>query len=279
MKKIISIVMLLAIVVTMMAGCGVKPSANQSSGNGGNDGFGGSKTTSAPAASAAHSSSSGGSSSGGSSGSPKNASDGYTKYEDVKGTSYDRISDKIGENPELALTAGMSIVAVSMVDINLIFISVLTGTDPNSAKMALAVLGIKDADVKVSGDTYTLAYTDADGKKVKQTCKYNAAKDQMTSSTFDESGKETMFFEYTDLGNDTYASQYYSVTDGKGSIVLCYFNKTNISAYGMGDAKEKPASILNTSKFSEDFVKTASSYYILKDDKITVSDNGTVKTY
>lgn len=209
-----------------------------------------------------------------------NPSEGYNNYSTVKSDAYTRISDKTESYTDISFTVLMNMASIALVDMQLIPLTVFTGQDEAIIGSALSVMGMTNVDISSSGDTYTITYTDAEGTSITQTCEYDASSDQLASSVADGSGSEIMFFEYVNLG-EAYVSQYYyySETDGLYYVVTAYFNDSNIAAFGISTASSKPASILGGSGFSEEFVINDEMYMILKDDVLTVFENGTVTTH
>ena len=143
-----------------------------------------------------------------------------------------------------------------------------------STQAAMAFLGMKDVKITTDGSGYTITYKDGTGVAAKQTCQYDAGKDQLTTTMYDADSNITMFFEYVNLGDHTYAAQYYYPTDGKFQVIRAYFDTSDVAAFGSLNAAEKPASILGKSGLGEDFVKNEASYFILKGGKLTTFDQG-----
>lgn len=202
--------------------------------------------------------------------------DAYAKYAGAKSSAYDRINAKLEEHQELYLSVGMALFPVAMIDLSLIPLTVV-GLD--DAGMALSMLGIANVAVDKSGDTYSVAYKDDQGRTVALTCEYDPASDSMRSiSTRD--GQELLLFEYARSG-DGYASQYY-VWDEESkdySWITGFFNETDIAAFGVSTVAQKQASIFKGKGLTKDFVINKDGYFILEGDKLTVLENGQAKTY
>ncbi|MGI6175150.1 MAG: hypothetical protein ACOYJC_03075 [Christensenellales bacterium] len=209
----------------------------------------------------------------GSTGTP---SAGYSKYVEIKGLSYERISKKLEEHEELALSVGMAILPVVMVDLSLIPLTVL-GVEGGEA--ALGILSAQDVKIQQNGSVYSITYKDNEGKSIEQTCEYDKTADSMKSMVMQD-GKETIFFEYVNLG-ESYASQYYtSDTDsGDYTLITCFFDESSITAFGIETTNKKPDSIFGNASPTSEFVINDDMYFILEDNQLTVLTDGEMKTY
>jgi hypothetical protein len=202
-----------------------------------------------------------------------NPQTGFSNYSTVKGEAIDRIYTASESSDELSMSVAMSMMSIAMVDLGMLSLSIL-GEDPQIAASALSMFGYSDVDVKVSGNTYVVTYTDTEGVQMKQTCEYDTSKDQLTSTLYDGNGAVSMFFEYVNLG-DAYAAQYYYPDSDTYYVIRAYFDADNIAAFGSASSAAEPDSIFGGSSFDEKFVINDESYMILKDGKLTVFDNGT----
>ncbi len=205
---------------------------------------------------------------------PDTPSDSYGVYVTVKSNAIQRISDKIEGNDELSLTVGLGMLPVTMIDLSLLPLSVLS---MEGAESALAMFGMTTADISRNGNDYSITYSDREGKTFTQTCSYDPAADTLQSSVL-EGGIETLFFEYVRVGNGYAAQYYYDNGDGKYKTITMFFNDTDTIAYGIMSSDEKPASIKGGS-LTVDFVKNDESYCIMQGDALTVFDKGEAKSY
>jgi hypothetical protein len=281
MKKIATVIMLLAVTLSMLSGCfripkdiiqQLKPSAADSQATaesaesprdddaqGGDNGA--SDASNAPASLTT----------------AKNPSQGYQNYLAVKGDAIDRITKAAETSDALNMTVTMSVLGYSMMDLSLLWLTLFTD-DIMSTETAMAFFGMKDVKVTSDGSGYTITFKDSDGASAKQTCQYDAGKDQLTSTMYDADNNVTIFFEYVNLGDHTYAAQYYTPEDGEFKIVRAYFDTSDVAAFGSVTASEKPASIIGKSGLDEDFVKNEESYFVLKGGELTVFDQGESST-
>ena len=209
-----------------------------------------------------------------------NPSDSYAKYTELKSAAYDRINDKLSasEDPEIAM-ASMSLLPVIMSDLTLLPLTVLTA-DQQAAGIALSMLGMKDVKIAQNSKEYTITYANEDGDTFTQTCVYDKATDSMQSTlSGSKSDGETMYFEYTRAGKG-YASQMFSKNDDGGyTLVLCFFDDSNIAAFGVKSVDSKPASIIGSgASLNKDFVKNDEMYAIFEVDALTIMQDGTEKT-
>lgn len=208
-------------------------------------------------------------------GAPTNPSESFGVYAEVKGAALQRVTDKIADNSDLSLSVGMGMLPVTMVDLSLLPLTVLS---VEGAESALEMFGMTGVEVTHNGNDYSVSYSDSEGNKLVQTCKYDPATDSMQSSTSDGTN-ETIFFEYVRVGGG-YASQYYIRNeDGTFMTITTFFNDTDTMAYGMTSSATKPASIIGNTSLTVDFVKNDEVYCILQGDALTVFENGETKTY
>jgi len=209
----------------------------------------------------------------------KNAStpaEAYEKYIDAKSKAFERLTSKIEEHEDLAFTAGLAILPITLVDLSLLPLTIV-GMEGGEA--ALEMMGMGDINVDRSGDVYTITYTDPEGNTITQTCEYDAKADSMRS-VISDGGKDSLIFEYVYTG-DGYASQYtvYSEDSGEYSHMKSYFNDTDFIGFGTQTVSGAPDSIFKKSGLTSDFVKSDESYFILEGDVMTIFMDGETKTY
>lgn len=265
MKKIATIILLFVMMLSMLSGCFMIP-----------------KNTTGPSSSTQSGNSqdaqaTGNASDTGSIIPATNPSQGYNNYITIKSNATQRITDAAEKSDSLALTVSMNLMGVAFTDLYLIPLTVF-GSDAQAVQMALGFFGIKDVKYNGSGNEFSISYTDANGAIIKQTCTYDPAKDQMTSTVYDADGNISVFFEYVNQENNTYASQYYFLSNGSYEVMRAYFDQDNVAAFSTVTAAEEPASILGITGLNEDFVKNSEMYMILKDGKLTVFDKGATST-
>lgn len=271
MKKTITIFIALALAFSLLAGCAsVKPQA--------------SGTSAAPAVSGQPEASEqpSGEATQGTEvstpvGTPSDPTSSYQAYITMKSAAYDRLNSKLEANEDLYMSVGMSMLSVSMVDLALIPLTVVSAGEGSEA--ALEMLGMSGVEVTHNGNDYSVTYTDQQNGAVTLACKYDPATDSMQSTISDSTGAEKMFFEYVRAGNG-YASQYYTANDdGTFTTLTSFINDTDTAAFGMKATGGKPASILGNTSLTKDFVVNDEMYFILVGDSLTVLENGETKTY
>jgi len=212
----------------------------------------------------------------GSTGSPATPAEGYGKYVEMKSGAYERISAKIEVHDELALTVGMALLPVIMIDLSLIIVSVL-GMEGGEA--ALRMLAAEDVVVEQNGQVYSVTYTDEEGGKFLQTTEYFPDADAL-KSTITTDGTEAVFFEYTKAGNG-YASHYYTLNEESNdyTLITTFFDESNITAFGVATINAPPESIIGKSDLTSEFVVNDEMYVILENDILTALIDGELKTY
>ena len=202
----------------------------------------------------------------------------YEKYTEMKSNAYGNISGKIAEHNELALSAGMAILPMAMVDLTLIPLTII---GEKGGGMALAFLGMGDIDVKQKGNVYTITYNTSEDETITQICEYDAATDSMKSTiTNTEDSLTTLIFEYTKCGNG-YVSQY-AMKDGQGgdyTLTKMYFNEDGDITIGIETISGSPDSIFKKTGLTADFARNGSSYFALEGGTLTVFGDGETKTY
>ncbi|MGI5848684.1 MAG: hypothetical protein ACOX8Q_01215 [Christensenellales bacterium] len=208
---------------------------------------------------------------------PTSPSKSYAKYIDMKGTAYDRINAKLEENEDLHLSVGMSLLPITFVDLSLIPLTVLS-EEIKGAQAGLAKFGMTGVTIERNDQDYSITYSDQDGNRNIQTCVYDPATDSLQSCIANDAGKETMFFEYVKVGNG-YVSQYFMRNEDGYSKITSFFNESSLAAFGVETTDTKPDSIFKTGNQTVDFVKNDDLYFILKDNSLTVSENGQEKMY
>lgn len=265
MKKIAAIIALLAVMLSTQSGCFMIPKNTAG------------PSTSTPSGNSQDAQTTGSASDTGSIIPATNPSQGYNNYITIKSNATQRIMDAAEKSDSLALTVSMNLMGVTFTDLYLIPLTVF-GSDAQAVEMALGFFQIKDVKYNGSGNEFSISYTDANGATIKQTCTYDPAKDQMTSTVYDADGNISVFFEYVNQGNNTYASQYYFLSNGSYEVMRAYFDQDNVAAFSTVTAAEEPASILGKTGLNEDFVKNSETYMILKDGKLTVFDKGATST-
>lgn len=209
-------------------------------------------------------------------GPPAIPAEGYGKYIEMKSAAYDRISAKIEENDELALSVGLGLLPVAMIDLSLIPVSVL-GMEGGEA--ALRMMTSDDVVIEQNGQVYSVTYTDSEGAEYKQTAEFDPAADTLKSTVMMD-GKEAIFFEYTKAGNG-YASHYYTANEESNdfTLITTFFDESNITAFGVETVSSSPESILGKTDLTSEFVVNDEMYVILQDGVLTVMNEGELKTY
>ena len=208
---------------------------------------------------------------------PATISDSYKAYSDMKSAAYQSISEKIEQQDSLYLSVGMSLLAVVMVDLSFL---PLTMIGMEGGMSALAILGMNDVDVEQKGDSYTIAYTNAEGEKITQTCEYDAPSDSVRSViTLEGTLYDSLILEYARSG-EGYVCQYITqMENGDYDVLSMYFNGSGDVAIGMATTSAQPGSIYKKAGLDADFVLNDSSYFLLENGKLTVLIDGEIKTY
>jgi hypothetical protein len=261
-KKTISVALVFLLAAAMLTACG-SPAAN--GGSSSNPADTNASATSQPTAKAAAQA-----------GGAATISESFNNFEKVKGDALTRITTLTENNTDLAMFS-LTLLPFSVMDLTLLPLTVLS-EDTNAAAMALGVFGMSGIKIDKSGNTSTITYTDSTGKKTVQTSQFDAATESLKSTLTDDTGKETLFFEYVRIGTG-YAAQYYSVDSSGTQVYTAFFDATDVAAFGVKTTTEKPASIYGNTGVTVDIVKSADTYIIAQGAKVTTHENGVDKTY
>ena len=204
-------------------------------------------------------------------------SESYEKYLDIKSKAYEYISGIIEKDDTLALSVGMSLLPVAMIDLSLIPLTVV-GTG-SGAEMALRFMGMEGVKIDQSGNNYTITYSNKDGAPVVQTCEFDPGTDSVSSS-ITTAEIESLFFEYVKTGSG-YASQYTTLKKDSTDYTLmkCFFNDSDTAGFGFETVSGRPDSIYKNTALDSGFAVSREMYCILENDQLKVFRNGVLKTY
>ena len=200
----------------------------------------------------------------------------YERFLDAKADAYDSLAEKLDENMELSMTAGLELLAMAMVDLQAIDILFITDDKAETEAVAM-MMGYADVDVDYSGDNFSISYNWSDGSKSKSNGMYDKKTDSLTC-TWTIDGKETMMLEYVRYG-EGYAGQYFIIDeDGSLSVIKIIADGQDI-AVGMGKVDAKPTSIYNAAPSDYSFVEGNASVFIIKDGQGTSTMDGVEKLF
>jgi hypothetical protein len=157
----------------------------------------------------------------------------YNRFVAAKSAGYDTLSAKIEENDMIAMTIGMQMVAVTMIDMSALDLTFLS-EDEEASEMAAAMMNIEGFDITYSGQDFQMTYTGSEGQTIVVEGKYDGATDSLTA-TWTSDGSETLAVEYVTY-NDGYAGQYLTYdTDGTAGIIKVIVDGADIG-FGFSDA-------------------------------------------
>ena len=204
----------------------------------------------------------------------------YEKYTLMKSDAYRDISSAISEQAELALTVGLTLFPIVMVDLSLIPLS-LIGVEGGAE--TLSMLGMGNVEFEQQGNIYIITYSGSDGEVVTQTCEYDAASDSLKTVLSTQDGaQESLMLEYVKCG-DGYVSQYYMFDEysGEYSLYKMYFNSNRDMTIGIEAASSAgaPETIYKKSGLTADFALNNTQYIKFENGVLTVLQDGETKTY
>ena len=284
MKKLISIIAALALLLAFFAGCTVKkadkpddngnqtaPATQSSNQDNNNEG----DSTPEPTVDPGNTSDNGDSSAGYATGTP---SESYAKYLDAKSVALEKIYDKLDENSDETWMLSLTLLPITMVDLSMIPLSVFTSTDAAIVTGALEFFSYTDIDFNVSGNTYSLTYEDGNGEKTSLVCEYFSDPSAASCTMKDGNGTEIMFFEFVESGNGYLSQYFYSDESTGGNTMLKSYIDNNVITYGVKEANARPATIIN-SRQGADFVNDCDTVFIMEGDTLTVIEEGVETVY
>jgi hypothetical protein len=282
MKKLISMIAVFALLLTLFAGCTVKPSGNDDREDEDTQITSGNETDSAQTdspdepADIDEPEDEDDYESGFAAGTP---ADSYAKYLEAKTTAMEKIYTKLDEKPDETWALSLSLLPITMVDLSLIPLTVFSSADAAGVEAALSFFSYSNIDFDVSGNTYTLSYDDGNGVKTTLVCDYDPSKDALSSTMTDDTGANVMFFEFVKSGSG-YVSQYFypDETNGGYSLLVSYFDGS-VVAYGFKATNDKPASLLENPGIGRDILNGCDSTYVLDGDALTVNEEGEETVY
>jgi hypothetical protein len=263
MKKTISLLIAVLMLIALFAGCGGQSNTKPSTAdNEASENSAVSEKEAADVSEDAPANSSGDVVSGGT------AADSYTAYINAKGVVVNKIADGLTNNEDTALTA-MSVLGFTMADMALIPASFF-GLGEQSVESGLSMLSATDVQYTENGNSYTIAYkTVADEENASKAYSFSGTFDPATDSltcTASTDGVETITAEYhkTSFG---YVGQYYfSNEDGTTKLYLVAVDGED-GTIGISTTPGKPAAL--TGSESADFPKSCAEWYSVKGTTIT----------
>ncbi len=177
------------------------------------------------------------------------ASESYTAYLEAKNAVITKLTDGLSSNADVGM-AVLSFMGVDMIDLAVLPASFF-GLGQESVQMGLAMLGGTDVKYTENGNSYSVTYTDEEGKKYVFSGTYDAAADALvcTGST---DGSDDIYSEYrkTLFG---YVGQYYFLNDdGTTSVYMIAVDGEN-GTIGISSDADKPAAL--TGSEAPDFPK------------------------
>jgi len=255
MKKMISFLIVVLMLGVLFAGCGIQTNTNASSKV---DKEASEETVvSEEAALAEQTSGSPNTNVGGS------VAENYSTYLDAKNTVLVKLTDGLSTNPDTGM-AVLAFMGISMADLVMLPASMF-GQDQQAAEIGLGFMGAKGVTYSESGNSYTIAYSDEEGKAYVFSGTYDPAADALIcTATMD--GAENIYSEYrkTSFG---YVGQYYFLNDDGTTSVYMIAVDGEDGTIGISSIPGKPAAL--TGSESADFPKACEEWYSVTGTTIT----------
>lgn len=255
MKKIISFLIVVLMLCVLFAGCGGQANTNVLPA--GDKEASGDPATTKEAALAEQTPDAPKNSAGGS------VAESYTAYLDAKNVVLEKLVDGISNNPDTGMVA-LSFFGVSMADLVMLPASMF-GQDQQAAEIGLGFMGAQGVTYSENGNSYTIAYSEEDGKAYVFSGTYDPAADALICTATTD-GAENIYSEYrkTAFG---YVGQYYFLNDDGTTSIYKIAVDGEDGTIGISSIPGKPAAL--TGSESADFPKVCEEWYSVTGTTIT----------
>lgn len=202
--------------------------------------------------------------------------DSFNNYLTAKSNLVSNIITATGEDQSMAML-GMGLLGVTLMDMSLIPLTLVgLGEDPQTAALALKFLGAEGVEYSANGNAYKIQFKDSEGMTTAYDSKYDAGTGSLTS-TMTQDGQFYMLTEYTTT-KDGYAGLiYYKNSDGTFETVKVLTDANGTKGIiGMShNQTSQPATIFGKGDgVGADFGKDAEDWYVLANGKVSASVGG-----
>ncbi len=194
----------------------------------------------------------------------------YREYADAKNAAYDNTLTALIDEPDTFMQLEPKLMNAGTADMSVL--PLVSADGKEETIKYLESLRFTVADVKRSGEEYTIYFKDPDGEDYVLNMTYDASLEAMQSAVTDAAGNEITFFEYIKTA-DGYTAQYYFGGTAQYNWITVYVSE-NISAFGISESGSKPESLLISAALGIDYVKKCETYFILEAKKLTIFDDG-----
>ncbi len=254
MKKVLSLLVSLLLVLSLFSGCSKKDSAAQEAATIAQEAE---VVEEAAAADASYDAST------------NTASDFYSAYIDAKSKVVSKIMDGLSNNPDTVMTA-LSFIGATMSDLYLIP-AMYFGLGESSVASALAITGAQNVVYQENGNNYSISYLDTNDQDAVLTGTFDAGKSlTCVGST---NGTENVFSEVykTAFG---YVGQFYYIADDGTTTLYQFAISGEDGVVGMVNGGARPTALTGTE--GADFAASAPEWYAINGSTITgVTSDGT----
>jgi len=200
----------------------------------------------------------------------------YGRFMNAKGIGYDSLSSRMDDNIDLSMTAGLELLAMTMIDLEALALTLVT-QDLAASEMAGDMLGMQNLKIKNSGENFSLAYEGMQGEAYAAQGKYDGKTDSLTC-IWTKDGVETLTMEFVKYNNG-YAGQYFITNEeGKSSVIKVIIDGEDI-AVGMGDVDSKPSSIYKSAPGGFSFVEGCTSMFVIQGGQGVSTMDGVVTSF
>lgn len=270
MKKLISLLITIAMVLALFAGC--SGPAKSGADDDGRETASAEESKAAEEVSEEVSAEAPETSEAVSTGNP--VADSYTAYSNAKYVLIDKLTAALEQDPN-ALSAYMTIAGVSLADISLAPIAVM-GADAATVEASMAYLGIADVDYTINGNRYTMTYTDTSGQTLVYDANYDPASDSMVM-TVTVNGAQSIFSEYHKTSFGYVSQSYFDNNDGTGMLYQFSISGED-GVFGYSSTTAAPAGL--TGSEPAEFPQGCSEWYAVKGYTITgMTSDGTAVNF
>ena len=198
----------------------------------------------------------------------------YAQYTEAKGTLTTAVMD-IASTDENLLFATMELAGLALSDLALIPLTIC-GLEEMDVSY-LEMLGMMNAEYKSNGNEYSVTYKDSEGGTTVMEAKYDPATESVTAKILTD-GEFSMVSEYTRTGNGYAGQTWYPSDDGSFTISKITIDSADAMSGTIGivnAANQEPTSIFGKGgSIGQDFAKDADNWYSLADGKFSASVDG-----
>lgn len=188
----------------------------------------------------------------------------YTRYIEAKSESYDKLNAVIEANDTLALSLGLALLPIAMIDLAAIPMTLLQA-DNTAAQAAAGFLSLNNMTLENDGRHFSMSYKSDEGESYVWEGDFDAATDSVTC-TVKTDDKLSMIIEFT--GDRGWAGQHYMQNDDGTFSIIKYMSVGDNYGFGITNSVSgEPPSIFKNNPDSFDYIKDCETWVCFVDGK------------